>query len=157
MLFYPLYYNIISLTSLKIIQAFHSLLSFAENQVIFWDFKIQNSIRITKGSDNRGSTVYIYKIYNNRCSKWCPPLSWYSWHSCRSFSSSSLVHSPFFTLASKTLTHLYVMIMWLSHDPDTHLSLHWASVLEGTPNFILDQLPAPYVATACFSCYVWQL
>ena len=70
MLFYPLYYDITSLTSLKIIQAFHLLLSFAENQVIFWDFKIQNSIWITKGSDNRGSTVYIY-IYNNnnRCSK----------------------------------------------------------------------------------------
>ena len=41
-LFYPLYYDIISLTSLKIIQAFHLLLGFAENQGIFWDFKIQN-------------------------------------------------------------------------------------------------------------------
>ena len=65
MLFYSLYYDIISLTSLKIIQAFHLLLGFAENQGVFWDFKIQNSIRITEGlnngdSDNRGSTVYIY-------------------------------------------------------------------------------------------------
>ena len=65
MVFYPLYYDIISLTSLKIIQAFHLLLGFAENQGVFWDFKIQNSVWITKGSDNgdldnRGSTVYIY-------------------------------------------------------------------------------------------------
>ena len=65
MLFYPLYYDIISLTSLKIIQAFHLLLSFAENHIVFWDFKIQNSVWITEGSDNggsdnRGSTVYVY-------------------------------------------------------------------------------------------------
>ena len=64
-LFYPLYYNIISLTSLKIIQAFHLLLGLAENQGIFWDFKIQNSIQISEGSDNgdsdnRGSTVHTY-------------------------------------------------------------------------------------------------
>ena len=63
-LFYPLYCDIISLTSLKIIQAFHLLLGFAENQGIFWDFKIQNNVQITKGlgngdSDNRGSTVLI--------------------------------------------------------------------------------------------------
>ena len=31
MLLYPLYYDIISLTSLKITQAFHLLLGFAEN------------------------------------------------------------------------------------------------------------------------------
>ena len=49
---YPLYYDIISLTSLKITQAFHLLLGFAENQGVLWDFKIQNSIRITKDSDN---------------------------------------------------------------------------------------------------------
>ena len=55
MLFYPLYYHIISLTSLKITQAFHELLGFAENQVIFWDFKVQNSVQITEGSDNRDS------------------------------------------------------------------------------------------------------
>ena len=65
MLFYPLYYDIISLTSLKITQAFHLLLGFAEKQAIYWDFKIRNSIRITEGSDNRdsdnrGSTVHIY-------------------------------------------------------------------------------------------------
>ena len=64
MLFYPLYYDIISLTSLKIIQAFHFLLGFAENQGVFWDFKIHNSVRITESSDNgdsdnRGSTVNI--------------------------------------------------------------------------------------------------
>ena len=62
MLFYPLYYDISSLTSLKITQAFNLLLGFVENQAIYWDFKIRNSIRITKGSDNRdsdnrGSTV----------------------------------------------------------------------------------------------------
>ena len=64
MLFYPLYYDIISLTSIIFIQAFYLLLDFAESQGIFWDFKIQNSFRITKGShngdlDNRGSSVYI--------------------------------------------------------------------------------------------------
>ena len=63
MLFYSLYYDIISLTSLKIIRAFHLLLGFAENRCVFWDFKIQNTVRITEGSDNgdldnRGSTVY---------------------------------------------------------------------------------------------------
>ena len=65
MLFYLLYYNILSLTSLKITQAFHLLLGFAENQTVFWDFKIRNSIRITEGSDNgdsdnRGSTIPTY-------------------------------------------------------------------------------------------------
>ena len=52
MLFYPLYYDIISLTSLKITQGFHLLLDFAENQIVFCDYKIQNSIWITEGSDN---------------------------------------------------------------------------------------------------------
>ena len=52
MLFYPLYYDVISLTSLKIAQVFHLLLDFAENQGVFLDFKIQNSVRITKGLDN---------------------------------------------------------------------------------------------------------
>ena len=66
MLFYPLYCDIISLTSLKITQAFHLLLGFAENQTVFWDFKIRNSVRITEGSDNgdldnRGPTVYTCK------------------------------------------------------------------------------------------------
>ena len=65
MLFYQLYYDIKSLTTVKIIQAFHLLLGFAENQGVFKDFKIQNSVRITEGSDNgdsdnRGPTVYIY-------------------------------------------------------------------------------------------------
>ena len=62
MLFYPLYYDIIGLTSLIITQTFHLLLGFAENQIVFWDFKIKNSIQITEGSDsgdsdNQGSTV----------------------------------------------------------------------------------------------------
>ena len=53
----------ISLISLKITQASHLLLGFAENQAVFWDFKIQNSIQITKvldngDSDNRGPIVY---------------------------------------------------------------------------------------------------
>ena len=39
MLFYPLYYDIICLTSLKITQAFHLSLDFAENQRIL-KFKI---------------------------------------------------------------------------------------------------------------------
>ena len=60
MFFYPLYYDIISLTSLKIAQVFHLLLGFAENQRILK--KIQNSVRITESldnrdSDNRGPTV----------------------------------------------------------------------------------------------------
>ena len=63
MLLHPLYYDIISLRSLKIIQAFHLLLGCAENQGVSWDFKMENSIRITEGldngdSDNQGSTVY---------------------------------------------------------------------------------------------------
>ena len=54
----------ISLTSLKIIQTFHLLLDFRENQGVFWDFKIQNSVWITEGSgnrdsDNQGSTVLL--------------------------------------------------------------------------------------------------
>ena len=53
MLFYPLYYDRISLTSLKIIQTFQLLLDFTENQGVFWDFKIQNSVRITEGLGNR--------------------------------------------------------------------------------------------------------
>ena len=48
-------YDIISLTSLKITQTFHLLLSFAENKIVLWDFKIQNSIWITEGSDNGDS------------------------------------------------------------------------------------------------------
>ena len=62
MLFYQLYYDIISLTSVKIIQAFHLLLGFAENQGVR-EFKIQNSVWITKGSDNRGPIVYIYDVH----------------------------------------------------------------------------------------------
>ena len=62
MLFYSLYCDIISFISLKITQAFHLLLGFVENQTVLWDFKIQNSIRITEGScngdsNNRGPTV----------------------------------------------------------------------------------------------------
>ena len=62
MLFYSLYYDIINLTSLRITQTFHLLLGFAENPIISWYFKIQNSVWITEGSDNgdsdnRGSTV----------------------------------------------------------------------------------------------------
>ena len=37
MLFYTLYYDIINLTSLKIAQAFHVILGFTENQIVFWD------------------------------------------------------------------------------------------------------------------------
>ena len=67
MLFYSLYCDIISLTSLKITQAFHLLFGFEENQTVFWDFNIWNSIRITKGSDNgdsdnQGPTIYTRTI-----------------------------------------------------------------------------------------------
>ena len=55
MLFCPLYCDIVSLISLKITQTFHLLLGFAENQIVFWDFKIKNSIQITEGSDNGDS------------------------------------------------------------------------------------------------------
>ena len=69
-LFYPLYYEIISLTSLKIIRAFHLLLGFAGNSIVSWYFKIRNSVRISEGSDNgdsdnRGPTVYIYIYIKN--------------------------------------------------------------------------------------------
>ena len=75
MLFYPLYCDIISLTSLKITQTFHLLLGFAENQIIFWDFKIKNSIWITDGSDNgdsdnRGSTVLVFVITLRLIKQW---------------------------------------------------------------------------------------
>ena len=65
MLFYPLYYDILSQRSLKITQAFYLLLGFAKNQAIYWDSKIRNSVPITEGldnrdSDNRGYTVYIH-------------------------------------------------------------------------------------------------
>ena len=52
MFFYPLYYDIISLLSLKIAQVFHLSLPFAENQIVLWDFKIRNSVWVTEGSDN---------------------------------------------------------------------------------------------------------
>ena len=55
MLFYPLYYDIISLISLKITQASHLLLGFAENPIVSWYFNIRNSVRITEGSDNGDS------------------------------------------------------------------------------------------------------
>ena len=47
------------------IQEFHLLLDFAENQRVFRDFKIQNSVRITECSDNgdsnnQGPTVIIF-------------------------------------------------------------------------------------------------
>ena len=65
MLLYSLYYDTISLTSLKITQTFHLLLAFAENSIISQYFKIQNSVRITEDSDNgdldnQGSIVYVY-------------------------------------------------------------------------------------------------
>ena len=45
MLFYALYYDIISLTSLKITQAFHLLLDFAENQIVFGILKLEITFR----------------------------------------------------------------------------------------------------------------
>ena len=52
MLIYPPYYDVISLTSLKITQAFFYYL---EIKLSFWNFKIQNTIQITEGSDNGDS------------------------------------------------------------------------------------------------------
>ena len=62
-----MYYDIISLTGLKITQAFHLLLGFAESSIVSWYFKIQNSVRTTEGSDNgdsdnRGSTVLTTQL-----------------------------------------------------------------------------------------------
>ena len=70
MFFYALYCDIISLTSLKITQAFHLLLGCAKNLTAFRDFYIHNSVQITKGSgnggsDKRGSTALHYKKLNN--------------------------------------------------------------------------------------------
>ena len=64
MLFYPLYYDLISLISLQITQEFHLLLNYAENQIVLWDFKIQNGVWINEGSDNgdsdnRGCTALV--------------------------------------------------------------------------------------------------
>ena len=55
-LIYPLYYDMISLASLIItVVVFHLLFGFAEKLIIFWEFKIRNSIWITncKSLDNR--------------------------------------------------------------------------------------------------------
>ena len=62
MVFYPLYYDIISLISLKITQMFLLLFALAEYQIVFCNFKIKNNVRITEGldngdSDNQGPTV----------------------------------------------------------------------------------------------------
>ena len=62
MVLYPLYYDIISLISLKINQMFLLLFALAEYQIVFCNFKIQNYVRITEGldngdSDNQGPTV----------------------------------------------------------------------------------------------------
>ena len=60
MLFYPLYCNIISLTSLKSHNFINNLVLHKINRV--WDIKVQNSVWITEGadngdSDNQGPTV----------------------------------------------------------------------------------------------------
>ena len=70
MLFYPLHYDTISLKSIKITQKFHLLLGFVEIQIFYWDFKILNSIQITKGSDNgdsdnQGSIIVSFSSYIN--------------------------------------------------------------------------------------------
>ena len=48
----------------------HLLLDFTENLIVFWDFKIQNSVRITEGSDNRdldnrGPTVLLIANFSD--------------------------------------------------------------------------------------------
>ena len=40
----------ISLTSINITQVIHLLVDFVENQIVFWNYKIQNSIRIINDS-----------------------------------------------------------------------------------------------------------
>ena len=60
--FYLLCCDIISQVSVKITQAFHLLLGFAENQTTFWNYKIRNGVQVTEDSDNgdldnRGPTV----------------------------------------------------------------------------------------------------
>ena len=67
MLFYPLYYDIISLISLKITQAFHLLLGFAENYAVFWDFKIRNTVWTTKGLDNGDSDNRVPTVLECKC------------------------------------------------------------------------------------------
>ena len=64
MLFYPLYYDIISLTSLKITQTFHLLLGFAENQIIS-NHHLHHHLD-NGDSDNRGSTV-LCCVYVVQC------------------------------------------------------------------------------------------
>ena len=54
---------IISLTSLKITQAFHLLLGFVGNRIAFQYYKIRNSVWTIEGldngdSDNQGPTVH---------------------------------------------------------------------------------------------------
>ena len=65
MLFYPLYYDdTINQTSLKLTQAFHLLLAFAENPIISWYFKIRNSVQITEGSDNGDSNNCGFTVFS---------------------------------------------------------------------------------------------
>ena len=60
MLFYPLYYDITSLTSLKITQAFHLAITW-----FCWkskDFKIWNGVQITEGSYNGDLDNWVASI-----------------------------------------------------------------------------------------------
>ena len=63
MLFYPLYYDIISLICLKITQAFHLLLVFVENSIVSWYFKIQNSVQIIRIMEIQIIEVLLYIEY----------------------------------------------------------------------------------------------
>ena len=62
MLFYPLYYGIISLTSLKVTQAFRLLPGSAEDQRIL-KFKIT---QITEGLDN-GDSDAVLAVEHSKC------------------------------------------------------------------------------------------
>ena len=46
---YTMVYTI-SLTSITITQVIHLLVDFVENQIVFWNYEIQNSIRIINDS-----------------------------------------------------------------------------------------------------------
>ena len=59
-IFYPLYYGTISLTSISITQVIHLLVDFVENRIVFWNYKIQNSIWIMNSS--RIIEVLLYLV-----------------------------------------------------------------------------------------------
>ena len=37
---------------------------YAENQIIYWDFKIRNNVRVTKGSDNGDCIIKVLLYFS---------------------------------------------------------------------------------------------